>query len=145
MHRSKPPDDPIHDDSELPRPVGVILVVEDDESNRRLLEQILGFAGYQHLSATNGQEALEVLDRAHVDVVLLDLDVPVLNGYETAGIIRARPTTAAMPIVAVTGFAMPGDRELALSAGCTEYLSKPFGPGQLLEMVKRMLALAGIQ
>jgi CheY-like chemotaxis protein len=145
MHRSQPPHDPIRDDSEIPRPQGVILIVEDDESNRRLLEQILGFAGYQYLSAVNGQEALEVLDRAHVDVVLLDLFIPVLDGYETTGIIRAQPKTAAMPIVAVTANAMPGDRERALSAGCTEYLAKPFGPGQLLDMVKRMLALSGVQ
>ena len=145
MHRSQPPFGAIRDDSELPRPAGVILIVENEDSNRRLIEQILGFAGYQYLSATNGQEALEVLDHAHIDLVLLDLVMPVLDGYETTGIIRARPDTAAMPVVAVTASAMPGDRELALSAGCTEYLSKPYRPGQLLDMVKRMLALAGIQ
>jgi len=145
MHRSQPPYDPIRDDSEIPRPQGVILIVEDNESNRRLLEQILGFAGYQYLSAVNGQEALEVLDRAHVDVVLLDLLMPVLDGYETTGIIRARPDIAAIPVVAVTANAMPGDRERALSAGCTEYLAKPFGPAQLLDMVKRMLARGGLQ
>ena len=145
MHRSQPPPGAIRDDSEIPRPAGVILIVENEESNRRLMEQILGFAGYQYLSATNGQEALEVLDRAHVDVVLLDLFMPVLDGYETTGIIRARPDIAAMPVVAVTAKAMPGDRELALSSGCTEYLAKPFRPHQLLDMIARMLALGGIQ
>ncbi len=143
MHRSQPPHGAIRDDSEIPRPEGVILIVENDESNRRLMEQILGFAGYQYFSAANGQEALEVLDRAHVDVILLDILMPVLDGYETTGILRARPDTAAMPIVAVTASAMPGDRELALSAGCTDYLPKPFRPWQLLDVVVRMLALGG--
>lgn len=145
MHRSQPPHDPIRDESELPRPAGVILIVENEESHRRLMEQILGFAGYQYLSATNGQEALEVLDGAHVDVILLDLVMPVLDGYETTEIIRTRPDTAIVPVVAVTASAMPGDRELALAVGCTDYLAKPFRPHQLLEMVTRMLALAGIQ
>lgn len=143
MHRSQPPYSALRDDSEIPRPAGVILIVENDESNRRLMEQILGFAGYQYFSAANGQEALEVLDRTHVDVILIDILMPVLDGYETTGILRARPDTASVPVVAVTAYAMPGDRERALSAGCTDYLPKPFRPGQLLDVVARMLAQSG--
>ena len=122
---------------------GTILIVENEENNRRLVEQILDHAGYGYLSATNGIEALEILGRAQVDVVLIDLSMPILDGYRTTELIRQRPECAALPIVAVTAHAMTEDRELALRAGCTDYLAKPFRPTELLSVVARMLAGAG--
>jgi CheY-like chemotaxis protein len=116
-----------------------VLIVENEDNNRRLVEQILDFAGYAHLSATNGIEALELLGREQVDVVLIDLSMPILDGYRTTELIRLRPECAALPIVAVTAHAMSEDRELALRAGCTEYLAKPFRPNELLTVVARML------
>lgn len=116
-----------------------ILVVENEENNRCLMEQILGFAGYRYLSATNGLEALEVLDREHIDLVLIDLSMPVLDGYRATEIIRQRPDGAALPIVAVTAHAMSEDRELALRSGCTDYLAKPYRPTELLGVVERLL------
>lgn len=116
-----------------------ILVVENEENNRCLVEQILGFAGYHYLSATNGQEALEVLDREHIDLVLIDLSMPVMDGYRATEIMRQRPDSATLPIVAVTAHAMSEDRELALRCGCTDYLAKPYRPAELISVVERLL------
>lgn len=120
-------------------PSATILIVENEENNRRLVEQILEFAGYHHLSATNGVEALEVLDHARVDLMLIDLAMPVMDGYRATEIIRGRPDGGALPIIAVTAHAMSDDRELALSSGCTDYLAKPFRPNDLLHAIKRLL------
>lgn len=116
-----------------------ILVVENEDSNLRLMEQILDFAGYRFLPATNGLEALTLLDREHVDLVLLDLAMPILDGYRTTELMRLRPDMARIPIVAVTAHAMNEDRELALRCGCTDYIAKPFRPHQLLDLIERLL------
>lgn len=116
-----------------------ILVVENEENNRCLMEQILGFAGYRYLSATNGLEALEVLDREHIDLVLIDLSMPIMDGYRATEIMRQRPDSATLPIVAVTAHAMSEDRELALRCGCTDYLAKPYRPAELISVVERLL------
>lgn len=120
-------------------PRETILVVENEETNRCLMEQILGFAGYRSVSASNGLEALDVLDRERVDLVLIDLSMPVLDGYRATEIIRRRPDGADLPIVAVTAHAMSEDRELALAAGCTDYLAKPYRPADLVSLVERLL------
>ena len=117
----------------------VILIVENEDGNRMLLEQILEFAGYASISTTNGVEALDVLDRTSVDLVLIDLSMPVLDGYQTTRLIRHRPYGATLPVVAVTAHAMAEDRELALRCGCTDYLSKPYRPSALLNIVERLL------
>jgi CheY-like chemotaxis protein len=116
-----------------------ILVVENEVSNRILIERVLSTRGYQCISASNGQEALDILDTRHVDLILTDLFMPVLDGYRATQLIRARPGMANIPIVAVTAFAMHDENEAALSMGCTEYLIKPFKPRQLLEVVDRLL------
>ncbi|HLZ23767.1 MAG TPA: response regulator [Ktedonobacterales bacterium] len=125
-----------------PRPApaeATILVVENEANNRCLMEQILGFAGYRYRSATNGLEALDVLDHEHIDLVLIDLSMPVLDGYRATEIIRQRPGGATLPIVAVTAHAMSEDRELALQSGCTDYLAKPYRATDLLRVVERLL------
>ncbi len=116
-----------------------ILIVENEVNNRRLIEQILGFAGYHYLSAANGLEALNVVDRSPVDLVLLDLSMPVLDGYRTTELMRERRDISALPIIAVTAHAMSDDRELALRTGCNDYLTKPFRPAELLGIVERWL------
>jgi CheY-like chemotaxis protein len=128
-------------DPELER--GTVLVAENEENNRLLMEQILGLAGFQCVSATNGLEVLEVLDHLRVDVVLLDLSMPVMDGYRTAQMIRQRPDGARLPVVAVTGYALDEDRAQALDVGCTDYLAKPFRPQDLLAVVERVLGLRG--
>jgi two-component system cell cycle response regulator DivK len=115
-------------------------VVENEEINRRLMEQILGFAGYGVMTATNGMAALQILDSGErVDVVLLDLTMPVLDGIETTQRIRQRPQFAELPVIAVTAHVMSEYREAALRSGCTDYLTKPFRPNDLLSLVARVL------
>ena len=116
-----------------------ILIVENEASNRILIERGLSTRGYRCISATNGQEALDVLDREQVDLILTDLSMPVLDGYRTTQLIRARPHLANVPIVAVTAYALSDEGEAAKRIGCTEYLTKPFKPRQLLELVARLL------
>jgi CheY-like chemotaxis protein len=116
-----------------------ILIVENEVSNRILIERVLSTRGYRCLSASNGREALDLLDRERVDLILTDLSMPVLDGYRTTQLIRARPGMADVPIVAVTAFALNDEGEAARNIGCTEYLTKPFKPRQLLELVERLL------
>ena len=116
-----------------------ILVIENEVSNRILIERVLSTRGYCCLSASNGREALEILDRERVDLILTDLSMPVLDGYRTTQLIRARPALANVPIVAVTAYALHDENEAALQIGCNEYLTKPFKPRQLLEVVDRLL------
>ncbi|HEX6554175.1 MAG TPA: response regulator [Ktedonobacteraceae bacterium] len=117
-----------------------ILVIENEVSNRILIERVLSTRGYYCLSASNGREALEILDRERVDLILTDLSMPVLDGYRTTQLIRARPALVNVPIVAVTAYALNDENEAALQIGCNEYLTKPFKPRQLLEVVDRLLS-----
>ena len=116
-----------------------ILVVENEVSNRILIERVLSTRGYRCLSASNGREALDILDNEHVDLILTDLSMPVLDGYRTTQLIRSRPGLEQVPIVAVTAFALNDEGEAARNIGCTEYLTKPFKPRRLLEVVERLL------
>src|SRR5215472_2965568 len=117
-----------------------ILIIENEISNRILIERVLSTRGYRCISASNGQEALNILDYERVDLILTDLSMPVLDGYRTTQLIRARPGMEKLPIVAVTAFALNDEGEAARQIGCTEYLTKPFKPRQLLELVDRLLA-----
>lgn len=116
-----------------------ILIVENEVSNRLLIEKVLSTRGYRCLLASNGKEALDVLDRELVDLILTDLSMPVLDGYRTTQLIRERPGMAHVPIVAVTAYALNDENEAAMRIGCNEYLTKPFKPRQLLEVVERLL------
>lgn len=138
---SEPVADPAERQAGAAAVSGMILVAENEENNRLLMEQILSMAGYQHVSASNGVEVLSLLERYAVDVVLLDLSMPVLDGFRTTQMIRRTPKLASLPVVAVTGHASREDRDQALEAGCTDYLAKPFRTHELVEVVQRMLAL----
>lgn len=116
-----------------------ILVVENEVSNRILIERVLSTRGYRCISAANGLEALNILNSEQVDLILTDLSMPVLDGYRATQLIRARPNMERVPIVAVTAYALNDESEAALQMGCTEYLTKPFKPRQLLEVVDRLL------
>jgi CheY-like chemotaxis protein len=124
-----------HQDTHQP----TIMVIENETSNRILIERVLSTRGYRCVSASNGREALEMLDKEHVDLILTDLSMPVLDGYRTTQLIRSRPGLEKVPIVAVTAFALSDEGEAAKQIGCTEYLTKPFKPRQLLEVVERLL------
>ncbi len=116
-----------------------ILIIENEVSNRILIERVLSTRGYRCVSASNGREALNILDYEQVDLILTDLSMPVLDGYRTTQLIRSRPALADVPIVAVTAYALNDESEAAMQIGCTEYLTKPFKPKQLLEVVDRLL------
>ncbi len=116
-----------------------ILIIENEVSNRILIERVLSTRGYRCISASNGQEALNILDYERVDLILTDLSMPVLDGYRTTQLIRERPALAKVPIVAVTAYALSDENEAAMQIGCNEYLTKPFKPRQLLEVVDRLL------
>jgi len=116
-----------------------ILIIENEVSNRILVERVLSTRGYRCISASHGREALQILEHEQVDLILTDLSMPVLDGYRTAQLIRARPGMDKVPIIAVTAFALGDEGESARRSGCTEYLTKPFKPKQLLEVVERLL------
>ncbi len=116
-----------------------ILIIENEVSNRLLIERVLSTRGYRCISASNGLEALNILDKENVDLILTDLSMPVLDGYRTTQLIRERPAMAHVPIVAVTAYALNDENEAAMQIGCNEYLTKPFKPRQLLEVVDRLL------
>lgn len=114
-----------------------ILVVEDNEKNMKLLRDVLTATGHEVLEASSGKEAL-ALAREHVPgLILMDIQLPDMNGVETLGRLRADPRTASIPVLAVTAQAMKGDREHFMAEGFNAYLSKPIDLDELLTAVAR--------
>lgn len=122
-------------------PARTILVVENEAENRELMEQILLLGGYHAVPAADGLKALRVLDAAPVDLVLLDLSMPLLDGYRTAQLIRSRAGCSSLPVVAVSGHTQSEALEHALRAGFTAFLTKPFRPRELLRIVDSLLRI----
>ncbi|HEY8314121.1 MAG TPA: response regulator [Candidatus Baltobacteraceae bacterium] len=113
-----------------------ILVVDDDRNLRKIITTNLEIAGYDVLSAANGTEALAALDRAQPDLVLLDIMMPVMDGYETARQIRRHPVNAHVPIIMLTAKSEVDDKITGFDAGADDYMTKPFGPQELLARVR---------
>jgi two-component system cell cycle response regulator DivK len=118
-----------------------ILVVEDQPDNRRILRDLLGNAGYELIEAETGEEALTALEAQRPDLILMDIQLPGMDGYEATRRIRLNPELKSIPIIAVTSYALAGDEAQALAAGCTAYVTKPFSPRALLAKVQEHLAL----
>jgi two-component system, cell cycle response regulator DivK len=116
-----------------------VLIAEDNPVNRELLRELLESRGYAVTEATDGQETLCELERMRPDLLLLDLDMPVLDGFATVRKIRESPTLESLPVLAVTAYAMRGDRERVLSSGFDGYLSKPIQSRLLFEELERFL------
>ena len=117
-----------------------ILVVEDNEANRILMRQILTYHGYDVLEATDGLTGLEMA-RAHMPaLILLDIQMPVMNGFAVIRELRNNPELRKIKAIAVTSFAMKGDREKALQAGFDEYVTKPIDTREFPELVKQVLS-----
>jgi CheY-like chemotaxis protein len=116
-----------------------VLVAEDNAVNRELIRELLELRGYTVLEACDGQEALGIIERAQPDLLLLDIGMPVLDGFAVVRRIRESPQIARLPIVAVTAYAMQGDRERILDSGFDGYLSKPIDPSSLTEELNRLL------
>jgi len=116
-----------------------ILVAEDNAVNRELLRELLEARGYTVSEACDGQEALNMIEQAQPDLLLLDIGMPVLDGFAVIRRIRENPRLGPLPVVAVTAYAMRGDREKILDSGFDGYLSKPLNPSSLTEELDRLL------
>ena len=116
-----------------------ILVVEDQEDNRQILRDLLGNAGYELTEAENGEEAIAAVDRRRPDLILMDIQLPLMDGYEATRRIRTNPDLKSVPIIAVTSYALAGDEDKALAAGCDGYVTKPYSPRDLLAKVRTYL------
>mgnify|MGYP001486898318 CR=1 FL=1 len=116
-----------------------ILVVEDQEDNRQILRDLLASTDYEIVEAVNGVEALAAVAKQRPDLILMDIQLPILDGYEATRRIKADPALRSIPIIAVTSYALSGDEDKAREAGCDAYVPKPYSPRQLLAKIREFL------
>jgi two-component system cell cycle response regulator DivK len=118
---------------------GRILVIEDHEENRRILRDLLTSGGYEIVEATTGPEGVSMAERERPNLILMDIQLPGMDGYEVTRRIKADPAFRAIPVIAVTSYALSGDEDKARAAGCDAYVTKPFSPRQLLAKIREHL------
>jgi two-component system cell cycle response regulator DivK len=116
-----------------------VLIVEDNELNMKLFRDLLEAHGYQTSGTSNGYEALDLVRKLRPDLVLMDIQLPQVSGLEVTRWIKDDPELRAIPVVAVTAFAMKGDEERIREGGCEAYLSKPISVGKFIETVRRFI------
>ncbi|SDR28039.1 two-component system, cell cycle response regulator DivK [Rhizobiales bacterium GAS191] len=116
-----------------------ILVVEDTEDNRQIIRDLLASAGYDMIEAVTGEEGVAMAAEHRPDLILMDIQLPVLDGYEATRRIKADPALRHIPVIAVTSYALSGDEAKAREAGCDAYVAKPFSPRQLLAKVREFI------
>ncbi len=116
-----------------------ILVIEDNEQNLYLISFILEKNGYQVIPALDGREGIDLAGRVKPAMIILDIQLPVMDGYEVARQLSGNTETQDIPIVAVTSHAMVGDREKTISAGCTGYIEKPIDPETFIDEIEKYL------
>jgi two-component system, cell cycle response regulator DivK len=114
-----------------------ILLVEDHEENRRLLRDLLSTVGYELIEATTGEEGVTMAETHRPDLILMDIQLPGVDGYEATRQIKTNPALRNIPIIVVTSYAMSGDDVKAFAAGCDGYVTKPFSPRELLATIRR--------
>lgn len=119
-----------------------ILLIEDNEQNRYLVCFMLENHGYNVVTAPDGPQGIELAVNNRYDMILLDIQLPEMDGYAVAEALRKNPVTREVPIVAVTSYAMVGDREKALASGCNGYIEKPINPETFVTEIERFLATA---
>jgi two-component system cell cycle response regulator DivK len=119
-----------------------ILVVEDDAQNSYLIGFILEKSGYEVSTAVDGEQAVAAVDSSKPDLILMDMLLPKMNGYEATRAIKAKPDAAGIPIIALTAYSMKGDREKILEAGCDGYISKPIDPETFVSQMEEYLPAA---
>lgn len=115
-----------------------ILLVEDNEMNRDMLTRRLIKKGFEVISAVDGQEAINLAQSASPSLILMDMSLPIIDGWQAANAIKSNPQTSRIPIIALTAHAMMGDREKALKAGCDDYETKPIDLIHLLDKIKKL-------
>jgi two-component system, cell cycle response regulator DivK len=116
-----------------------VLVIEDNEQNRYLVSYLLEKQGYAVVCATDGQRGLDVVHSVSPVLILLDIQLPTMDGYTVARALRAQPSLRDIPIIAVTSYAMPGDHEKAMASGCTGYIEKPIDPATFVATLESNL------
>ncbi|MCA1375977.1 MULTISPECIES: response regulator [unclassified Bradyrhizobium] len=116
-----------------------VLIVEDNELNMKLFRDLLEAHGYQTSGTSNAYEALDLVRKMRPDLVLMDIQLPQVSGLEVTRWIKDDPELRAIPVVAVTAFAMKGDEERIREGGCEAYLSKPISVGKFIETVRRFI------
>ena len=121
----------------------VVLLVEDNLHNRPIFQGVLAHAGFHVVEAEDGAKALDLVAASLPDLILMDLSIPVVDGWECTRRLKADERTRGIPIIALTAHAMRGDEERARAAGCDGYLSKPISPRRVVEEVKRALHISG--
>src|SRR4029450_5185570 len=117
----------------------LILAVEDQEDNMQILRDLLTSAGYQIIEAENGEEALAALAKQRPDLILMDIQIPIIDGYEATRRIKADPALRSIPIIAITSYALGEDEKRARAAGCDDFVAKPYSPRLLLAKVREYL------
>jgi CheY-like chemotaxis protein len=120
-----------------------ILCIEDNEQNLYLVKFILEKHGYEVVAAMDGQEGIDKAATVLPELILLDIQLPLMDGYAVARQLRTNPDLARIPIVAVTSYAMQGDREKAIAAGCSGYIEKPINPDTFIQQVEAHLLPGG--
>lgn len=116
-----------------------ILIIEDNEQNLYLITFMLQSVGYEVLQARTGREGITIVAEEHPDLIILDIQLPEMDGYAVAHSLKSNPETNGIPIIAVTSYAMVGDRERILEAGCEGYIEKPIDPEQFVRQVAAFL------
>ena len=116
-----------------------ILIVEDQEDNRMIMRDVLSSAGYDLIEAANGEDGVKLAHSERPDLILMDIQLPIIDGYEATRQIKGSTVLKSIPIIAVTSYALSGDQAKARAAGCDGYISKPFSPRELLARVREYL------
>ena len=117
-----------------------ILVIEDQEDNRQILRDLLTSADFEVIEAVDGEAGLAAAATHRPDLILMDIQLPVLDGYEATRRLKADAALRAIPVIAVTSHSLSGDADKARAAGCDAYISKPYSPRQLLAKVREYLS-----
>jgi two-component system cell cycle response regulator DivK len=120
-----------------------VLIVEDNEMNRDMLSRRLARRGYDVVMALDGLESLKIAESESPDIILMDLSLPVMNGADATRHLKANPATSAIPVIALTAFAMASDRSEAMQAGCDDYDTKPVELQRLIGKMDNMLSRCG--
>ncbi len=117
-----------------------ILVVEDQLDNRKIIRDTLAGTDYEIIEAENGEEALAAIAKARPDLILMDIQLPIMDGYTATRQIKADPALRSIPIIAVTSYALSAEERKAREAGCDDYIPKPYSPRELLAKVRQYLS-----